>query len=151
MQYMLIKLNSYMTWSRRETVPSVQLPLNAVFFCLVEVASDVILWCQCSRSIALRDQVEACFKFRFTWQTIQNHWCHDAVTSSVYKTKEVLSVPLQCLLCTLKRQMDSYWSISCFGSFQKVKQSLKQTWAMTAFLLVLTFTWRVLHSMAEME
>ena len=40
---MPIKLNSYMTWSRRETVPSVQLPLNAVFFCLVEVASDVIL------------------------------------------------------------------------------------------------------------
>jgi len=57
---MLIKLNS---WS---TVPSVQLPLNAVFFCLVEVASHVIMRCQCSRSITLRDQVEACFKFCFT-------------------------------------------------------------------------------------
>jgi len=40
---MLIKLSSYMTWSTSETVASVQLPLNAVFFCLAEVVSHVIL------------------------------------------------------------------------------------------------------------
>ena len=36
---MPIKLNSYVTWSTSETVASVQLPLNAVFFCLAEVVS----------------------------------------------------------------------------------------------------------------
>jgi len=34
---MLIKLSSYVTWSTSETVASVQLLLNAVFFCLAEV------------------------------------------------------------------------------------------------------------------
>jgi len=48
---MPIKLSSYVTWSTSETVASVQLPLNAVFFCLAEVVSHVILWRQCSRSI----------------------------------------------------------------------------------------------------
>ena len=36
---MPIKLSSYVTWSTRETVASVQLPLNTVFFCLAEVVS----------------------------------------------------------------------------------------------------------------
>ena len=40
---MPIKLNSYVTWSTSETVASVQLPLNDVFFCLAEVVSHVIL------------------------------------------------------------------------------------------------------------
>jgi len=40
-----------MTWSTSETVISVQLPLNCVFFCLVEVLSRVNLWRQCSCSI----------------------------------------------------------------------------------------------------
>ena len=40
---MPIKLNSYVTWKTSETVASVQLPLNAVFFCLAEVVSHVIL------------------------------------------------------------------------------------------------------------
>ena len=40
---MPIKLSSYVTWSTSETVASVQLPLNAVFFCLAEVVSHVIL------------------------------------------------------------------------------------------------------------
>ena len=40
---MPIKLSSYVTWSTSETVASVQLPLNAVFFCLAEVFSHVIL------------------------------------------------------------------------------------------------------------
>jgi len=40
---MPIKLSSYVTWSTSETVASVQLPLNAVFFRLVEVVSHVIL------------------------------------------------------------------------------------------------------------
>ena len=31
-----------MTWSTSETVASVRLPLNAVFFCLAEVVSHVI-------------------------------------------------------------------------------------------------------------
>ena len=48
---MLIKLSSYVTWSTSETVASVQLPLNAVFFCLAEVVSHVILQRQHSRSI----------------------------------------------------------------------------------------------------
>ena len=48
---MPIKLSSYVTWSASETGVSVQLPLNAVFFCLVEVVSHVILWRQCSCSI----------------------------------------------------------------------------------------------------
>ena len=39
---MPIKLSSYVTWSTSETVASVQLPLNAVFFCLAEVVSHVI-------------------------------------------------------------------------------------------------------------
>jgi len=34
-----------------EAVASVQLPLNSVFFCLVEVFSGVILWPQCSHSV----------------------------------------------------------------------------------------------------
>jgi len=34
-------------------VASVQLPLIAVFFCLAEVVSHVILWRQCSRSMAV--------------------------------------------------------------------------------------------------
>jgi len=37
---MPIKLSSYTTWS--ETIASVQLPLNSVFFCLTEVLSHVI-------------------------------------------------------------------------------------------------------------
>ena len=41
---MPIKLSNYVTWSTSETVASVQLPLNAVFFCLAEVVSHVILW-----------------------------------------------------------------------------------------------------------
>jgi len=49
---MPIKLSSYGTWSTSETVASVQLPLNAVFFCLAEVVSHVILWRQCSHSIS---------------------------------------------------------------------------------------------------
>ena len=40
---MPIKLSSYVTWITGETVASVQLPLNAMFFCLVEVVSHVIL------------------------------------------------------------------------------------------------------------
>ena len=36
---MPIKLSSYATWRISETVASVQLPLNAVFFCLAEVVS----------------------------------------------------------------------------------------------------------------
>ena len=47
---MPIKLSSYVTWSTSETVASVQLPLNAVFFCLAEVVSFVTsmqpLYCQ---------------------------------------------------------------------------------------------------------
>ena len=39
---MPIKLNSYVTWSTSETVASVQLPLNAVFFCLVEVMDILV-------------------------------------------------------------------------------------------------------------
>ena len=40
---MPIKLSSYVTSSTSETVASFQLPLNAVFFCLAEVVSHVIL------------------------------------------------------------------------------------------------------------
>jgi len=40
---MPIKLSSYMTWRTSETVASLQLPLNPVFFCLAEVVSHVIL------------------------------------------------------------------------------------------------------------
>jgi len=40
---MPIKQSSYVTWSTSETVASFQLPLNAVFFCLAEVVSHVIL------------------------------------------------------------------------------------------------------------
>ena len=40
---MPIKLSSYATGSTSETVASVQLPLNSVFFCLVEVVSHVVL------------------------------------------------------------------------------------------------------------
>jgi len=40
---MPIKLSSYVIWSTSETVASVQLPLNAAFFCLAEVVSHVIL------------------------------------------------------------------------------------------------------------
>jgi len=40
---MPIKLSNYATWSTSETVASVQLPLNAVFFCLAGVVSHVIL------------------------------------------------------------------------------------------------------------
>jgi len=36
---MVIKLHSYVTWSTSETVASVQLPLNSVFFGLVEELS----------------------------------------------------------------------------------------------------------------
>jgi len=50
---MPIKLSSYATWSTSEMVASVQLPLTAVFFCLAEVVSHVILWRQCSRSMAV--------------------------------------------------------------------------------------------------
>ena len=39
---MPVKLSSYVTWNTSETVASVQLPLNAVFFCLAEVVSHVI-------------------------------------------------------------------------------------------------------------
>ena len=38
-----VTLSSYGTWSTSETVASVQLPLNAVFFCHVEVVSHMIL------------------------------------------------------------------------------------------------------------
>jgi len=34
---MVIKLSSYVTWSTSETIASVQLALNSVFFCLAEV------------------------------------------------------------------------------------------------------------------
>ena len=40
---MPIKLSCYITWSTSETVASVQLPLNAAFFCLAELVSHVIL------------------------------------------------------------------------------------------------------------
>ena len=40
---MPMKLSSYATWSISETVPSVLLPLNALFFCFAEVVSHVIL------------------------------------------------------------------------------------------------------------
>ena len=40
---MPIKLSSYVTWITSETVASVQLPLNAMFFRHVEVVSHVIL------------------------------------------------------------------------------------------------------------
>jgi len=40
---MAIKPSNYVTWSTSETVASVQLPLNTVFFCLAEVVSHVIL------------------------------------------------------------------------------------------------------------
>jgi len=50
---MSTKLSSYTTWSTSEMVASVQLPLNAVFFCLAEVVSHVILWRHCSRSIGV--------------------------------------------------------------------------------------------------
>jgi len=36
-------LSSYITWSTSEMATSAQLPLNAVFFCLAEVVSHVIL------------------------------------------------------------------------------------------------------------
>jgi len=49
---MLIKLSSYVTWSMSETAASVQLPLNSVIFCLVEALSHMILWRQCSCSVA---------------------------------------------------------------------------------------------------
>ena len=38
---MPIKLSGYVTWSTSETVTSVQLPLNSVFLCLVEVLNHV--------------------------------------------------------------------------------------------------------------
>ena len=132
---MLIKLNSYKTWSKSETVPSVQLPLNAVFFCLVEVASHVILWCQCSCSVALCDQVEACFKFRFICQNYPEQlvsWCSHPFSVQNQRSVEC---PTPVLALYTEEADDSYWSISCFGSFQKVKQSLKQKWAMTALHL----------------
>ena len=47
---MPIKLSSYATWCTSETVASVQLPLNSMFFCLVEVLSH-IMWCKCSCSM----------------------------------------------------------------------------------------------------
>jgi len=40
---MVTKLSSYASWSISEIAPSVQPPLNAVFFCLAEVVSHVIL------------------------------------------------------------------------------------------------------------
>ena len=40
---MLIRSNSYATWSASESVVSVQLPLNSTFFCHVEVLSHMVL------------------------------------------------------------------------------------------------------------
>ena len=36
------KLSSYVTWNTSETVASVQLSLNVVFFCHAEVVSDFV-------------------------------------------------------------------------------------------------------------
>ena len=51
---MLIRLSSYATWSTSETVVSVQLPLNSMFFCLAEVLSHMtpmqLLYRLCSHS-----------------------------------------------------------------------------------------------------
>ena len=49
---MPIKKSSYVTWNTSETLASVQLPLNYMFFCLMEVFNHVILWHQCGRSIS---------------------------------------------------------------------------------------------------
>ena len=48
---MPIRSSSYATSSTSELVVSVQLPLNSMFFCHVEVLSHVVLLRQCSRSI----------------------------------------------------------------------------------------------------
>ena len=98
---MLIKLSSYTTWSTSETIASVQLPLNAVFFWHA-VVSHVILRHQCSCSVALSDQVETCFKFCcFT--------CLNCPEQPVSRCSHpfsvqtgVLRIPLQCLFCALK-------------------------------------------------
>jgi len=59
------KLSSYVTWSTSEAVASVQLPLNAVFFCLAEVVSHVILCRQCSRSMYMAEDDWGC---RISWK-----------------------------------------------------------------------------------
>jgi len=66
---MPIWLSSYAAWSTSETVASVQLPLNAVFFCLAEVLSHVILWCEGSSSI---DWFHGIFHYG-NWKALHHH------------------------------------------------------------------------------
>ena len=77
-----------MTWSTSETVASVQLPLNAVFFCLAEVVSRVILWRQCSPSISepLWPQT-APFNHRAAALTSQSHvtTCKNSARQKEYR------------------------------------------------------------------